>query len=316
LARANGTIEAGHGSTVVLALADIDGGFVTILQGGLLETGSQENAPSNITGAVITNAGTIGAEGANLTITGDVTNTGTLDANNKTLEIDGAVNGGQATIEGTGEIIFGGPSSADVKFGASTDAIVKLDNPSTYTGTIFGLTTGAYLDLPNINFADDPTITYSSKTHLLTVSDSVTGVTDTVTVKDVSGSFTAQSDGSGGILISDPPPSNTVAISQNEDSFVFPPHLGENGASNSNVHNDVFDLAHSEFAELAAMMHQDHHDALDLTAHDWDVIRFRSSRSDGGYLEEWCSVQPGAPAVSSFKNCQNQWYWGIPVSRP
>jgi hypothetical protein len=67
-------------------------------------------------------------------------------------------------IEGTGEIVFGGPSSADVKFGASTDAILKLENPSMFTGTGFGLTTGAYLDLTNINFADNPTISYWSKT--------------------------------------------------------------------------------------------------------------------------------------------------------
>ena len=72
----NGTIEAGHGSTVALQDAYIDGGIVTTLKGGLLELepfGSNSD-PSAITGAAIPNAGTIGAEGANLTITGDVTN--------------------------------------------------------------------------------------------------------------------------------------------------------------------------------------------------------------------------------------------------
>jgi hypothetical protein len=89
----NGTIEAGHGATVAVDETDITGGFVTILKGGLLES---ENAPAAITGAIVTNAGTIGAEGENLTISGNVTNTGTLDANNATLEIDGAVSGGKA----------------------------------------------------------------------------------------------------------------------------------------------------------------------------------------------------------------------------
>ena len=61
----NGTIEAGHGSTVALQDAYIDGGIVTTLKGGLLESepfGSNSD-PSAITGAAIPNAGTIGAEG-------------------------------------------------------------------------------------------------------------------------------------------------------------------------------------------------------------------------------------------------------------
>ena len=244
---------------------------MTVLKGGLFKsTEASVLHPGSITGAVITNAGTIGAEGANLTINGDVTNAkGTLDANNATLEIDGAVNGGKATIEGTGEIVFGGPSSADVRFGPSSDAILKLENPSTFTGTVFGLPTGAYLDLTNIDFANNPTISYSSKTHLLTVTDSVAGVTDTITLKHVSGSFSAQSDGNGGTLIADTSPPNPVAVCHDQDSFVFAPHLGDNPVSNVNAHNDALDLPHSEFAELAALMNWDHHDgALDLSAHD------------------------------------------------
>jgi hypothetical protein len=100
------------------------------------------------------------------------------------------------------------------------------------------------------------------------VADAVSGVTDTITVKDVSGSFTAQSDGSGGILISDPPPSTTTVAVSN-DQFIFPSHLGDNPVANANVHNDALDLPHSEFAELAALMNPDHHDGmLDLNAHD------------------------------------------------
>ena len=139
----NGTIEAGHGSTVALEFAQITGGFVTILTGGLLESAPafSQSLPSTLTEAVVTNAGTIGAEGANLTIIGDVTNTGTLDANNASLVIDGAVSGGKATLEGTGEIEFGGPSSANTTFAANSDAILKLDDPSAFTGKVSGLTT-------------------------------------------------------------------------------------------------------------------------------------------------------------------------------
>jgi hypothetical protein len=244
----NGTIEAGHGSTVALEDASIDGGFITILSGGLLES----VGPSTITGAVIRNAGTIGVEGANLTISGDVTNTGTLDANNATLLIDGAVSGGRATLEATGEIEFGGASAARVTFAANSSAMLKLDDPSTFTGTIFGLATGDSVDLTNINFADNPTLSYSNKTHVLTVTDSVSQVVDALTLKNVTGSFTAQSDGNGGTLITDPPLSNTVAVWHEQDAFAALAEILSQAHENGmySVADDAGDLTHA--ASLSA----------------------------------------------------------------
>ena len=171
LTHTKGTVEAGHDSTVGLEGGTIIDGLVTIKNGGIVEG---EQGSNLITGAAVSNAGTLGAEGGNLTVIGNVTNaSGTLDANNASLVVDGSVSGGKATIEGTGEIEFGGASSANVTFGASTDAILKLDKPSTFTGTVSGLTTGDYIDFANINFADNPAVSYSSKTHVLTVTDSV-----------------------------------------------------------------------------------------------------------------------------------------------
>ena len=250
----NGTIEAGHGSTVGLGDAGINGGFVTVLKDGLLksEPHQQSFAPSTITGAAVTNAGTIGAEGANLTIIGDVTNTGTLDANNATLLIEGAVSGGKATIEGTGEIEFGGASPADVTFAANADGFLKLDEPLAFTGTVSGFTTGDYIDLTNINFAHNPTLSYSSKTHVLTVTDSVSHVTDTITFKGEVGSFSAQDDGSGGTLITDPPSTNMVAVSHSQDSFVFAPNLGKETVTDFNVSHDILAFDHTLFTNATA----------------------------------------------------------------
>jgi hypothetical protein len=86
------------------------------LKGGILEAGGPVSVPFGlgagaITGAVVTNAGTIGAEGANLSIVGDVANTGTLDANNATLVISGNVtNAGTISVDN---------SSASLNIGAS-----------------------------------------------------------------------------------------------------------------------------------------------------------------------------------------------------
>ena len=139
-----------------------------------------------------------------------------------------------------------------------------------FTGTVSGLNTGGFIDLTNINFADNPTLSYSSKTHVLTVTDNVSHVTDTITFKGAVGSFSAQSDGSGGTFITDPPPAaNTVAVSH--DQFVFAPNLGENGgkATNANVqHNEPIDFLHQggELADLAALMVQAHAEGAHLMA--------------------------------------------------
>jgi hypothetical protein len=263
----NGTLEAGHNSTIGLENATITGGLVKTLSGAIIEA---EQGSNTITGAQVKNAGTIGAESANLTIVGDVNNhKGNLDANDGRLVIDGAVKGGTATIEGTGEIEFGGPSSAKITFAANSDAILKLDKPSTFTGTVSGLTTGDYLDFANINFADNPTVSYSSKTHVLTVTDSVSHVTDSIKLAGTVGSFSAQSDGNSGTLITDPPPStNIVAVAH--DSFVFAPNLGENAgnATNHVQNNEPIDFSHhgGELADLAALMVQAHAEGAHLLA--------------------------------------------------
>jgi hypothetical protein len=191
--------------------------------------GEAERAAGTIFGAVVTNAGTIGAEGANMEISsnvinrgildatnaslfidGDVTNAGNLNANNGAIVIQGAVSGGKGTIQGTGEISFGGPSAAHVAFAANSNGKLALD--AAFTGTVSGFTVGDSIDLQNFKFADNPTLSFSSKTHVLTVTDNVTGVTDTITFKGPVGPFSAQSDGSGGTLITDPPEHDGTGI--------------------------------------------------------------------------------------------------------
>ena len=272
LGMARGTVEADRDSAVGLENATIAGGFVTIEHGAIVEA---EEGSNKITGALVTNAGTIGAEGSNLTIIGNVTNNGTLDANNATLAFDGTVCGGKVTLEGTGEIDFGGASSAHVTFAANADAILKLDKPSAFTGTISGLTSGDCIDLTNINFADNPTISYSSKTHTLTVTDSVSHVTDTIGFKDVSGTFSAESDGSGGTFITDTPTVKMVTCWHGQDTFMFATTFGENRIADVSTHSDIVDTPKSDCADLAAFLAQalqhgvtpTDHDATDILHH-------------------------------------------------
>ena len=104
---------------------------------------------------------------------------------------------------------------------------------------------------------------------MLTVTDHVSHVTDTITFKGTVGSFSAQSDGSGGTFITDPPPATTNMVTVSHDAFVFASTLGENGgkATNANVqHNEPIDFPHhgAEVADLAALMAQSHAEGAHL----------------------------------------------------
>jgi hypothetical protein len=81
------------------------------------------------------------------------------------------------------------------------------------------------------------------------------------------GTFSAQSDGNGGTVVSDPP-GNTVAVSHAQDAFVFSPNLGESTVANVNAHNDTLDPAHSEFADFAALLAHEHQEGAHPIAHE------------------------------------------------
>lgn len=44
-----------------------------------------------------------------------------------------------------------------------------------------------------------------------------------------------------------------------------------------------------------------------------DIIKYRSGIRGIGYLEEWCNVESGAPAVRNRENCLGQRYYGMPA---
>ena len=163
---------------------------------------------------------------ANLTIVGDVFNIkGDLDANNAKLVIDGAVKGGTATLEGTGEIEFGGASSARVTFAANSDGILKLDAPSTFTGKVSGLTAGTYIDLPSIGFGAHTTLGYSENAAGTGGTLAITDGTHTADIallgNYMASTFATASDGHGGTLITQA--EQTATASQH---LLTTPHSG------------------------------------------------------------------------------------------
>ena len=207
--------------------------------------------------------GTIGANISGGTLTLDtghtITNDGVLEATNGgTLQIDDAVSGGGSAIIAGGTLIFDAQSNMSVTFdnGAGTPAYgeLVLGDASGFSGQISGFTGTApdtahsdAIDLRDISFGSNITFAYNDNAGAdtggaLTIFEAGHAV-DSITFANgeyTTASFTLSSDGSGGTLITDPPPSATTAdaattsLSDSADT-----HIGGSNANNTIAGGDT-----------------------------------------------------------------------------
>ncbi len=193
----------------IVGAGDIGGGKLTLTNeaaGIIKATGAMTlDAGSN----TIANAGTIGAIGAAavLTIASAIANTGKLKVSQGgSLTANGAVSGGAAVIAG-GTLDFAATFTGDVDFtGVGT---LELSHARNYSGTITGFSSSGAntIDLGNIAFvnAGEATFVGNAIGGVLTATDG-THTAHLNLVGDYTGStFTAASDGHGGVTITDPP---------------------------------------------------------------------------------------------------------------
>ncbi|MFZ1882296.1 MAG: hypothetical protein WAU53_01535, partial [Rhodoplanes sp.] len=147
------------------------------------------------------------------------------------ITVNGSVSGaGGALITGDATLEFAAAASINVTFvGADDFGTLVLDNPTAYTGQIFGfagtsLENSDIIDLKGITFDVGTSWTYHDNIGfntggILTVDDTANGVTmavDSITFGDgeyTTANFILTSDGDGGTLIADPPEDHvTTAI--------------------------------------------------------------------------------------------------------
>jgi VCBS repeat-containing protein len=110
------------------------------------------------------------------------------------------------TIAGGQTLELGSASAGSVTFTANTGTL-KLDNSSSFTGTVAGLAGQDTLDLADINFAtvQQPRFAGSSSGGTLTVTDGLHTANIALLGNYLSSSFVASNDGNGGTSIVDPP---------------------------------------------------------------------------------------------------------------
>jgi hypothetical protein len=130
-------------------------GQLTLVNEGTIDaTGA--NPLTIDTGAnVVTNTGTIEATGTGgLTVLSAIANSGTLWANGAAITVQGEVSGnGTAMINGGGTLDFEAASAANVVFGAGATGTLKLGDAFHFNGTISGFAASDIIDLANLGSA-------------------------------------------------------------------------------------------------------------------------------------------------------------------
>ena len=155
-----------------------------------------------------------------------------------TLQISQPLSGalGASTIGAGATFELAAADSGPVTFAAST-GMLKLDNPSTFTGEIFNFTGNGSLsgsdqiDLTTINYGS---VHDSYANGILTVTDGTNSVALHFNGSYTLANFKFASDGSGGTIVYDPPVSNasnlgtaTITTDISSDAFIFPPNFGQ-----------------------------------------------------------------------------------------
>jgi hypothetical protein len=111
---------------------------------------------------VITNSGTLEATGSGgLVINSAVNNSGELWAHGGSITANGAVNGGTALLDGQATLEFGAAVSANVTLDAAATGKVVLDDSFDFSGVVSGFNADDQLDLRDIAFGANTSVSYT-----------------------------------------------------------------------------------------------------------------------------------------------------------
>jgi len=153
------------------------------------------------------------AAGGTLDLRGDVTSGGHLETFQNDLTVEGAVSGAGAVFIDGGLADFGSTFSQSVRFGTAGGTLELADSRA-FGGTVSGFSTSGAtaFDLRDIAFVSRSEATFSGTASggVLTVSDG-THTARIALAGDYTGStWTASSDGAGGVTVVDPAPRRTA----------------------------------------------------------------------------------------------------------
>lgn len=171
------------GPTNTSGAVAVDAGSVLDLNASSISGGTLTNAgtvnssgTTLLDGTVIANSGLLEATSGTLTVKGAVSNSGELFANGAALDITGAITGsGAAEIGGNNAVLeLGGAFGQKTTFDAGAIGQLKLDDAEDFSGTVAGLASGDSVDLANFQFSGNPMISQVTGTGAAGTSTNIT----------------------------------------------------------------------------------------------------------------------------------------------
>ncbi len=229
----NGTFLVSHGDyTISEPIADY--GMIEVARDTLQIAGTLSG-----TGAFKVDSGATLQFSGSDTIAGTLTDNGKVEVVSGTLEVAGSISGtGVFQIDAGATLQLDGSDSNNVVFSGATGELV-LEDPSTFSGKIIGLSGSDTIDLTNISFGADTrvsNVTYSKATNITTLT-----VTDGTNVDKIQlvGNYTG----------------STWTLS--DDGGNFGEALGDSWAGVISNSIKQFDNAHSFALDTLLAHHQD-----------------------------------------------------------
>jgi hypothetical protein len=185
---------------------NLGGGSLTIVNGGTILADGVNALVIDTGSNVVTNSGTIAATGlGGLQIAGGIANDGLLLANGSSILIGGDVSGsGHVELSGGATVEFAGGSTNAVALDSGATGLIVFDHSSSFTGSISGLNGDDRLDLRDLAFSADATLSYTDDGAgggVLTVSDGARSVQLHLLGSYDATHFTLGADGQGGLTI-------------------------------------------------------------------------------------------------------------------
>ncbi len=184
-----------------------EGEMVLINHGKIVATG--EHALIIDTGDnTVVNDGILESSGqGGLKIDGNLLNTGLLWAHDGDISVSGDVTGnGSVIIDGTAILDLGGAFDGSIGIGVDASGYLRLEHSSQFDGQVSGFNEGDLLDLRDIDFGADLTLSYAVNEAgdggTLTVSDGADIAHIAFDGKHVVTDFHVQGDGATGTLVS------------------------------------------------------------------------------------------------------------------
>jgi hypothetical protein len=192
---------------VISGAGNLGGGSLTLINGGTIDADGSNALVIDSGSNLVVNSGTLDSTGlGGLQVLGGLENDGLLLAQAGSITIGGNLTGtGHVELDGNATIEFMAGAGNSIALDANATGVIVFDHSDAFSGSISGLNGDDLLDLKDVQFGANTTLTYSDDgagNGVLTVTDGVHTSQIHMVGSYQASDFILASDNHGGSMIS------------------------------------------------------------------------------------------------------------------